>query len=381
MSTSPKQIQVTKTLDVETVERVLAELWQETAGREEPETEEAVMRARAANVMLFVTSEAALEKSQETIRELALIHPCRALVMLGQRAEPDLDIEMFVSTFCQTERRSQKAELCCEQVTLVARGQYVSELPSAVTPLLVPDLPVFLWWHDLARLNDDCFLSLSRAAERLVIDSVDLAAGNLDLNAIAELFSRQGNEEIAVSDINWARLTSWRALLANFYDVHEYRAALEDLESVQIDYAAPESNAKGIATQALLAAGWLASRLGWNIESGSAAESGTSLLARRRNGEAIRLELKRVKGAAVKPGRLTKVELKSESLKALFVVRRADDGLHLTTEATIAGRSCPGRTLPVRNRSTAQLLSREMEILRKDTTYEEAVRVAARIGN
>lgn len=379
MSTPSKQIQVTKTLDVDAVERVLAEIWQETGG-EQLETEDAVMRSRAANVMLFVTGETALEESQQTIRELSLIHPCRALVMLGQRHEPDVDIEMFVSAFCQTERRSQTAELCCEQVTLVARGQFVSELPSAATPLLVPDLPVFLWWHDLARLNDDCFLALTRAADRLVIDSVDLSAGNLDLETIARLFSRKGNDEIAVSDINWARLTSWRALLANFYDVQEYRAALADLESVQIDYVGPESNAQGIATQALLAAGWLASRLGWEIESGSATEAGISLLAKTQAGGSIRLELQRLEKADVRPGRLARVELKSRAGNALFVVSRADNGLHLITEATVDGRSCPGRTLPVRNRSTAQLLSREMEILGRDTTYEAAVRVAAKIG-
>lgn len=380
MSTTPKQIQVTKTLDVETVERVLAELWQETGGVEHVESEDAVMRSRAANVMLFVTSEAALEQSQQTIRELALLHPCRAIVMLSARNEPDRDIEMFVSAFCQTERRSKKAELCCEEITLEARGKFVSELPSAATPLLVPDLPVFLWWNEITQFDDDCFLPLTRAAERLVIDSVDLSAGNLDLSAVAQLFSRKSNEAIAVSDINWARLTSWRALLANFYDIQEYRVALDDLNVVRIDYVGPATNVEGIATQGLLMAGWLASRLHWNIESDSSAEGHVSLLVRTEAGRAIRLELTRVKSPAIKPGRLAKVELQSESTNASFTVRRADNGLHLETEAMIEGRACPGRTLPVRNRSTAQLLSREMEILNRDTTYEAAVRIAARIG-
>lgn len=380
MSTTPKQIQVTKTLDVEAVEQVLTELWQETGGTEDVENEDAVMRSRAANVMLFVTSDAALKESQQTIRELALLHPCRALVMLAARDEPDRDIEMFVSAYCQTERRSQKAELCCEEITLEARGKFASELPSAAIPLLVPDLPVFLWWHDVTQFSDDCFLPLSHAAERLVIDSVDLSAGNLDLNVVAQLFSRKSSEAIAVSDINWARLTSWRALLANFYDIQEYRAALADLSSVRIDYVGPAANVEGIATQPLLMAGWLASRLNWSIESDSAAGDRTSLLARTEAGGEIGLELTRVEGPAIKPGRLAKVELKSKSGNASFTVRRADNGLHLETEAMIEGRSCPGRTLPVRNRSTAQLLSREMEILNRDTTYEAAVRVAARIG-
>jgi len=39
-----------------------------------------------------------------------------------------------------------------------------------------------------------------------------------------------------------------------------------------------------------------------------------------------------------------------------------------------------GRVLPVRNRSTAQLLSREMEILCNDQIYQEALQFAANLN-
>lgn len=380
MSTPPKQIQVPQTLDVDAVERALAELWQETAGGEQDQSDDAVMRARAANLMVVVTSDAVLAQSQQTIRELAAVHPCRALMMLADRQSADRDIEMFVSASCQNQQRSTKAELSCEEITLIARGQFASELPSAVIPLLVPDLPVFLWWHDLHRLDDDSFQPLSSAADRLVIDSVDLAAMDLQLHSIEQLFLRQRNEAIAVSDINWARLTSWRALLANFYDVQEYRAALADLERVGIDYGAPQGNANGIATQALLMAGWLASRLDWRIERQTKEANKTFFFARRRDGGAITLELNRVERPEMRPGRLAKVELHSALSNASFVVQRAENGLHLETQATMEGRLCPGRTLPVRNRSTGELLAREMEILARDTTYEAAVIVAGSLG-
>lgn len=380
MSTPSKQIQVPKTLDVDEVERALAELWQETAGGEEVGPDDVVLRARAANLMVVVTGDAALAKTQETIRKLAAIHPCRAVLMLADRQGADSDIEMFVSASCQTETRAKNTKLSCEEITLVAHGQFTSELPSAGIPLLVPDLPVFLWWQDLQRLDDDTFLPLSYAADRLVIDSVDLAAMKLHLDSVEQLFSRQGVEAIAVSDINWARLTSWRALLANFYDVHEYRAALAGQELVRIEYGAPEGNTDGIATQALLIAGWLASRLDWQIERQTSKPDQTLFFARKADGSAVSLELKRVGRPAMKPGRLAKVELQSTQHNASFVVQRAENGLHLETDAMIEGRPCPGRTLPVRNRSTAELLAREMEILAKDTTYEAAVGMAGRLG-
>lgn len=374
MVTPPKQIHVPKTLDVEAVEHALSELWHKTT-HDPNESEGAVMRARAANLMVFVTREEALPETKRTINELALIHPCRALVMLADYEGPDIDIELFVSAFCQQERRTKKVELCCEEVTLIARGNFAAELPSAATPLLVPDLPVFLWLQDLQRLDDSTVQSLTRAAERLVIDSVDLPPVSFDLDAFSQLFTRQGSQAIAVSDINWSRLTSWRALLASFYDVAEYRSALTDLRRVKIEYVSPAGNPEAVATQALLIAGWLASRLNWTIGSEGSKKDRTSYRASRPDGEDLIVKLQRVEHPAMKPGRLARVELQTEA--AVFTVRRADDGLHLETEATLEGRLCPGRTLPVRNRSTAHLLSREMEILRKDVPYEDAIRVAA----
>lgn len=380
MEADSKQIHVPKTLDVEAVERVLAGLWQQTPGGEQEEGEEAIMRARAADLMVFLTNEQTLEETHQTIRDLALAHPCRALVMLADRDGESRDIEMYVSAFSHGQRRSKKAELCCEEVTFVARGGFTSELPSAVIPLLVPDLPVFLWWRDLQRLDDQSFQPLAQVADRLVIDSVNLSRLDSDLVAIARLFDRQDNEAIAVSDVNWARLTSWRALLANFYDVTEYRSALAHLEHVRIEYVAPESSVEAVASQALLTAGWLASRLGWVIDPRSTKQDEELSFECRQNGRPIMLALKRVERPAITPGRLAQVELQTgETEGASFLVKRTDDGLHLETHATIGNRLCPGSTLPVRNRSTAQLLAREMEILVKDTTYEDALRLATRL--
>lgn len=375
-----QNIDVPKTLDVEAVERALEELWQQTAGDEELENEGATLRARAADLLVFLTSEATLGETHETVRDLARVHPCRALVMLADHEGESRDIEMTVSTFGQRERVSKKVHLCCEEVTLVARGDFTSELPSAVIPLLVPDLPVFLWWRDLERLNDQNFQSLAQTADRLVIDSLDGGDLNTLLIHLSQLFAQRDKEAIAVSDINWARLTSWRALLANFYDVAEYRSLLANLEEVRIEYVAPESKATSLAPQALLIAGWLASRLHWDVEPNSAEHAEELVFNCRQNGKKIRLALKRVMGDGIKPGRLLRIELVAGGNDAAsFIVKRTDDGLHLETQAAIAGTSCPGRMLPVRNRSTAELLAREMEIPAKDIPYEDAVRQAARM--
>ncbi|MBA2704266.1 MAG: hypothetical protein H0U60_10485, partial [Blastocatellia bacterium] len=58
---------------------------------------------------------------------------------------------------------------------------------------------------------------------------------------------------------------------------------------------------------------------------------------------------------------------------------RSADLQRVLTEAKLGTNVDRGRVLPVRNRSTAQLLSREMEILCNDQIYQEAVSIAAEI--
>src|SRR6266496_112209 len=303
MLSSHKQIQVPKTLDVEAIERELATLWVKTSQDVTDQQENAVMRARVANLMIFVPTRANLEEINATLVELSSVHPCRALVVAIERDAAEHDIEMYVSSFCRGAIESKTKELCCEEVTLVAGGKFVEELPSATLPLLVPDLPVFLWWHDDFSLHDSVFEQLSRGADRLIIDSLSFLSE--DLYAVAQLSANADHKRLGISDINWERLTSWRALLASFYDVAQYRPALEALSKIEVDYLSPETSTDVIAPQAILIAGWLASRLGWQpvIESREITADGLQIDLNRQNRN-IKLELRKTSRPDMRPGRL-----------------------------------------------------------------------------
>ncbi|HWN08080.1 MAG TPA: glucose-6-phosphate dehydrogenase assembly protein OpcA [Pyrinomonadaceae bacterium] len=416
------QIQLEKTLDVEVVERHLAELWRQTSGGDLPDDEFAVLRARVANLLVYVAQESSLKEVNGIIAELTAMHPSRVLLLLGETEKRDHDIELAAETFCQTEKRSGAKRLCCEEITLRASGSFVSELPSAALPLLVPDLTTFLWWRaPLAAANvnpDKVFAALLQASDRLVVDSAEFVDPFADLRALTKLFTDQDYAHVGISDLNWARLTSWRALLAGFYDVPAYQPLLDSVDEVRIDYLAPEKlgmNAGGttaraaVAPQAVLIAGWLASRLGWNLandQSGASPadetlilnfsitnrvrateDSSTNPIENQGSGPTVRegaaartitLEFHRVEHPEGKPGRLVQVELHSKSASpASFAVARSTDNLHLIAEARVKKDVHRGRVMPVRNRSAAQLLGREMEILCNDRIYQEAIAVGA----
>lgn len=377
------QIQLEKTLDVEVVERQLAELWKQTTGERDSDSDAAVLRARVANLLVFVASDALLDDAQQMIQELTAIHPSRVLLMLGDREAADRDIEMYVASFCQSEKRSGGRRLSCEEITLKAQGNFTTELPSAALPLLIPDLSTFLWWRDALRVSDKVFDILVRRTDRLVIDSAAFKDPPSELVETDKLFTAENCEHLGISDLNWARLTLWRALLADFYDVPAYQRWLDQIDYVRIDYVEPESAPAAVAPQALLIAGWLASRLEWSVQSHQPPRQKDETISFKLSGKkdrSITLELNRVERAERKPGRLARVELRSNVGEAAsFMVTRNPDNLHLVAEAKLGPHTHRGRVLPVRNRSAAQLLSREMEILCNDDVYAEAIRMALQL--
>ena len=382
-----QQIAVGKTLDVEVVEQELAALWHDTGeaqpdqhGDEVREDEMAVLRARAANLLVFIRDQKALEEIHELLPELTAAHPSRVLTMLGLNDAPDRDIEMYLSALSQKEKQGGARRLCCEEVTLTAQGSFVVELPSAALPLLGSDLPTFLWWRDAVDSNQKVFSNLLHESDRLIVDSVEFAKPAEELLAINKIFQKDYETPVGVSDLNWARLTSWRGLLADFYDVSEYRAALERTDNVRISYVPPQADAKAIAPQALLMAGWLASRLQWTMDKPATRDNERTVFeVSNRQGQTITVELHRNNEEGIKPGRLARVELQSIAEGSAFKVERSPDLERVLTEAKLGSDVQRGRVLPVRNRSTPQLLSREMEILCNDQIYQEAVAMAAKI--
>ena len=95
---------------------------------------------------------------------------------------------------------------------VVFRGLLPRYLNNAVASLRLSSLPALGWW----RTNDDTQLrDLAVLVDRLVLDAADPLPQWRQVPALAAL--------TAVSDIRWARLTRWRDLLAQYFDLPEVR--------------------------------------------------------------------------------------------------------------------------------------------------------------
>src|SRR5215471_6978063 len=211
----PVNIAIGKGINVGEIEGQLKSLWHDEESLAE-ESGNAVTRARVLNLLVYVDSSDEAKNLDDVLTETTSRHPARALVMMVDRKAKERDLKAWVSAKCQT--RGTGKQVCCEQVTFDAKGDIESELPSAINPLLAPDLPVFLWWRAIPDLDDSMFAHLVEMSDRVVIDSAECQNPRRDLVKLSEVF-RKRPDWLAISDFNWARLTIWRTLFASFYDV------------------------------------------------------------------------------------------------------------------------------------------------------------------
>lgn len=226
------------------VDKELESIWKSLVPAT-PAESSAVMQASVVNLAAVTDSAAAADAASEVMIRLMSRAPSRFIVL---DSEPDADppgIDASVSVVCE---RAGERQLCCEQIRINAKGISADALPSTAEAFYVPDLPVMVWWS--APLKRPDFREFAARADRMVIDS--MMSGLDELRTLAGYMTHSRKTRTAVGDLNWARLTPYRQLFAQFFDSAEWREQLNKIESVSIEAR---------ASAGLLMAGWLISRL------------------------------------------------------------------------------------------------------------------------
>lgn len=369
---STHQVSLARGIDAAKLERELNAMWSEMSAPEGG----GVVRACVLNLVVYAEGAAERAEVDDLLAEVVERHPCRAIVLHVERGAAEPSLEAFVSTRCQLSSRGSK-RICGEQITIEAGGASVDRASSAVAPLLVPDVPVFLWWKDIPHDKDPLFTRLAGMADRVVIDSASFDCPHQDVRRLARMLA---GERMRLSDLNWSRLTSWRALVAGFWDVADYRESLARVKSVFIEYDPPDRSREQLAPKALLALGWIASRLGWEVsDEGATFDEGCARFILRESGRQIEAVLRATGDVAGRDGWLTSLTISTAAGDEFFVEllheeRRLRTGARLKGE----GHAC-GRVLTYEARTEGQRLSGELDILSRDSVYERAVGAAARL--
>jgi len=328
-------------------------------------------RASVLNLVVYAEREVHARRAARTVADLAIRHPSRAIVVLGDRERDG--VVASVQLQCHVPQSDGGQPVLYEQILARVRGDFDERVASVVIPLLVPDLPVFLWWtgtppKDARRLDD-----LVNLADRFIVDSADFARADRTLPEVASLARRS----VGITDLNWARLTHWRELVAQFFDVPAWRPFLDGITGIRAGFAVDMDGRDIHPSQALLLLGWFASRLGWQVVEALAPSEAGGVLFRmaRSDGAPVMVRLRPRFERGLDAGDVSGVRIQSATGRdtAEFVVKRAPDDRHATATAIVNGVVRAERVVPLPALGMRELLGEELAIAGNDHVYEGAL--------
>lgn len=299
-------------------------------------------RASVLNLITVVMDESQLEAVRKVLHGLSITNPSRTLVLLAQQHRGGEKLEAQVSAQTRTESGHR---VTTEEVTLHAHGEVAEHLSSVVTPLLISELPVVVWWPGLPAFDSRLFHDLCDLADRLIVDT-DEGFERKHLGRLLEV-ARRDQARAEIGDFNWARLVPWRHLTAQFFDMPGMLDRLAQIQGATISYGAERP-----AAQAWLLAGWLKSRMATV-------------------GIQIPVDLIEDSSHDHRVARLD-VYARGSDGAARFTVRRVPGG-RLCADIRIGDQELGTRTVGVPPRSPEDLLAFELTLPGHDVLFEEAL--------
>jgi glucose-6-phosphate dehydrogenase assembly protein OpcA len=259
--------------------------------------------------LIIMTDEADQYDAMRAATHAGREHPCQILGVIARsgRRPRRLDAEITVGE-----------SMPGQTVLLRIQGELNEHVDSVVTPLLVPDTPVVIWWP-------------GRAPEAPAADGLGMLGQRRITDAAADEAPRQRLLQLAAAyrpgdtDLAWARTTNWRSLLA----------ATLDRPYAQIAEVTVEAEADNPSAD--LMAAWLALRLGVPVQ----------------------------QDVSMGPG-VTGVSFLTADGK--IVIIRLDG-----RNATLSRPGEPDRSVALHRRDTDELLAEELRRLDPDEVYGETL--------
>lgn len=219
--------------------------------------------------------------------------------------------------------------------TVALEGLRPEYLNNAVAALRLSSLPTLVWWRGGGTKDIE---GLATLADRLVLDAEDPRDVWQSIESLAQRTS--------VSDLRWARLTRWRALMAHFFDIPEVCAASSSFSTLRVE---------GSDRPAMcLFAGWLLSILGSEQPIVPDLHEQTTLAPI----EAIVL---------------------GDGAQEL-VLRMAANRTCVQTAARVTNLPSASRIVSLGNQQLAALLSEELRIRARDVAFERAVAASRNVS-
>lgn len=355
-------------VDAAAVQNQLTKLWHTAGEHARHSGEPAAARTNVLTLVVYSATEAAATRVLATLGDLVEHHPSRTILV---RAEPGPDTPSLAAEVV-TRCRVDRPQVCFEQIILHARGSSVEQLSSAVASLLLRDLATYLWWPDDIPEQSELLRRLVALCDGVIVDSAQFAAPASALPTLLDLLRQ--HQSGAVADLQWARLSGWRDITAQFFDGPARRGFLDGITSVEATVRAGER--PGLPGAGLLYVAWLAACLKWRLEAGPAPTTGAGEFTLRAGDRPVAVRLRAAPHDETEGDQLIAV-----SLHATMPDRTAEFAItcaaldQVTTRVAEVGMPAVERTMRLPAPTDAAALAQLLAHLRRDPVYETSVRL------
>ncbi len=345
-------------VDAGAIDRELASLWKSAVKNS------VIIRSCSCNLLAIVRDRLTAEQFQPVLANVSETHPSRSVVAYPESGESLL--QAWIRAQCSIPF-SGGPQVCCESITLAAHGKSFGNLPDFLLTLLIPDLPVYLYWRSFQITDQELIERIARFSNLLIVDSHQSREEPQNRLRLLQLLVDQSAKS-AVRDLNWSRITAWRDLIAQFFDSRTSRKFVREISSVRIERNL--SAAGSIPTRTLLLTGWLASSLGWRRI--SAERSGDQWFSRWASGNhEVHIGFTGKMAAPGHPAGINSVILKTKG-NAEFSVFVDENASCITAVASVEDSRIV-HSVPLESLEESSLLNFELSQRGTDVVFKEAL--------
>ena len=215
--------------------------------RERHAANQALAPARVLNLVVVVDRSWKGEIANR-LERVGRYHASRTILCAVEENRDTLDA---VAVMSYEDAGSGRIGVMRETVEVDMGPDHLSGLETIVDPIVMSELPTVLW---CPHGHEEAVTQLRGLTDVMLLDSDDLPDADDGLaRAQHELDSAY------VVDLAWLRTTPWRERLAAAFDPPSRRISLASIDGFTVRHQSSST------ASALLLAGWLASRLHWDI--------------------------------------------------------------------------------------------------------------------
>lgn len=202
------------------------------------------------NLVIFSNKERA-DHSDRVLSHLLGRRPARVIhVHLSQGGQTSVS----VSARCSPDQVGRS--VCFQEVVISSGKDGIGEDPGAWAPLLIRDIPVYLWYQERLEPLPAVLRQAEDFADKIIVDTGGPAFAGLDpLTTVKRLRGSGLPERISVADFAWRRFDSIRKTVARFFDAPAMRQRLATVKEMTVE--------GGPAAEVLLLLLWFSARLEW----------------------------------------------------------------------------------------------------------------------